>query len=165
MRCTGIHCGGCDRHGHGEQGPGGFLAVLAVLLIIVAAAIKEHGHAVAEILVIAGWSLAGLAVAGIAGLTAWRIRDARRTRASRIPAPVRAVITDVKAGQSAVEAVARQQLDHRQPPAITGQARPDVRVPQPPAGHRDGQLWNLDRAAWDFLEGHSDQAPRDGDQS
>jgi hypothetical protein len=141
MRCGGIHCDGC-RHGSGGSGP---LALIALFVIIVAAGIKSHGHQIADVLIIGGWSLFAVSVAGGAGLIAWRIR--RRVLAERdrrIPPRVQAVITDARAGRPVGEATRRKLRDAR-PGLPGGQKRPSGRQPE--------LLCPLPDDVWSLLEG------------
>jgi hypothetical protein len=147
VKCHGIHCDGCR---HGSEG-GGALALIALLVIIVAAGIKAHGHQIAEVLIIGGWSLFGVSVAGGAGLIAWRIR--RRVlavRARRIPPRVQAVITDARAGRPVGDTALRD-VRHSQQELPRGQNRAPGRQPE--------LLCPLPDDVWDLLEG-----PRGGGQ-
>lgn len=146
MRCAGIHCGDCGHHQGGRR-PGGVLAGLAVIVIVIAASIKTHGRLVADALVIGGWALAGVAALSVTGLAAWRIRRGRQAT----PAPV--LTRPVRPARSPAESTARGGLAHDPQGAGAGRTAP--------RGHRDGDLYALSKEDWAVVEG---RAPEGGDQ-
>jgi hypothetical protein len=131
MKCRGLHCDGC---GDGAGGAAG-LAVVALLVIIIAAAVKER-HAITVAVEIVGSVLAITAagtVAGLFGYGVWRVRQhVLKVRDRRISPQVRAVITDVRAGRlTSGQITPGNAIGARR--AAAGQLEPPSRVP--------GQSW------------------------
>jgi hypothetical protein len=98
---------------------------VALLVIIIGAALRTEWHTIARVIEITGYVLMGITGAGIAGgATYGALRVRRRVlevRPRRIPAPVRAVITDARAGQPALGSMeGRPAFGQLEPPRQPG---------------------------------------------
>ncbi len=137
MPCRGLHCDGCKRGG------GGIVAVIVLALILIGAAGKaagsalaEVGHVLADVLEVALITVAVLAAVAVAAALGWVAVKVNRRRAARLSvkggdrcqprimsAPHAAVVITTSAaarGVTAVAGTAEPQAIEAPKPVLTG---------------------------------------------